>query len=1779
MNSSERQLADSEPIAIVSMACRYPGDVSSPEGLWQLVTEGRDAISPFPDNRGWDLETLFDPDAVGRSSTRHGGFLHNAADFDPEPFGISPKEAMGMDPQQRMLLETSWELLERAGIAPTSVRDSSTGVFVGLMYNDYWARFVNDGHHRTAELTLGSAPSVAVGRISYVLGLHGPSVAVDTACSSSLVAIHWAMQALRAGECPLAVVGGATVMSTPNSFVTFSKMQGLSPDGRCKSYAGAAVGTGWGEGVGLLLLERLSDARRNGHPVLALIRGSAVNSDGSSKRLTTPSGPAQEQVILGALASAGLSPADVDVVDGHGTGTALGDPIEAEALLATYGQTRETPLLLGSVKSNIGHSQAAAGVGGIIKMVQAMRYGTVPRTLHVDQPLPQVDWSGGSVELVVRERPWPQSHRPRRAAVSGFGIGGTNGHVILEQAPDEERESPTGTGPAVPWLLSGASAEALRAQADELSTVAPRPTVDVSWTLAVGRSALKYRAAVPAGDHEALAALAAGERHPAVISGQAGDHRLAVLFTGQGSQRQDMGVALSEFFSVFAKSFSEVCEGLDRHLERPLREVISDHPDLLHRTDFAQAGIFAYEVAMYRLLESWGVRPDYLAGHSVGELVAAHVAGVLDLADAAAMVTARSRLMSALPAGGAMVAVEADEAEAADVLAGVTGVVVLAAVNGPRSVVLSGQDAAVAAAAGVFEARGRRTRRLLTSHAFHSPLIEPMLADFRTAITNTAFRAPQIPIISTATGLRATAEELAVPEYWVNQARHTVRFADGVRTLDASGVTAYLEVGPSSALASLVEENTAAAAPVVATTSRNRTGEVSAALDALSHLHVNGLPVDWEAVFAGTGARHIELPTYPFRRKRYWQDRRIPRTVGGNSLGHPLLNHSGPVPGTGRTLCWGTLSTAYQPWLADHVVGGRVILPATAFVELAGRAGDEVQCPVTEELVVHTPLVLPSPGEVLVQVLVGEPDEQGRRSVEVYTCPAEDRARENWSQHATGTLTPDDDSPVDVPEFGEWPPPGAIPVDVGSGYAALADEGLEYRSAFQNVKAAWRRGDEVFAEVLLAKEWRSQDQGFRLHPALFDAALHALVLASPREATEDAGIRLPFALKDVRLFAADVHKVRVRLRRTDDGDLSLDLFSPHGAPVARAGSVVTKAAPLGGASGASAGSLYAIEWTAIGPSRGGTTAAADAVVRCEGESSGPNTVAAVHTATSAALNVLQNWIADESHQGGRLVLVTRNATAADPDLAAAAVWGLARTAQMEHPDRVVLIDLDGSTASEEALPAAMASGEPQLALRGGATLVPRFVRREGDSGGAIDTSGTVLITGGTGSLGSLLAGHLATAHGARNLLLVSRSGMAADRLAELRAGLPDDTRVQVVACDVADEAALARLSGEAQPPLSAIVHAAGVLDDGVLGALTPDRVATVFRPKVDAAWHLHELAERAGITSFVLFSSITGQVGSPGQGSYAAANSFLDALARYRTARGMPALSLAWGPWGHGTGMAADLIDTGPLTPLSAEDSLALFDSALGAGTDVLAPILVNRRKLGPSRMPVPAVLQAMVRTTRSGGTASDTVTGPSAWRARLARLPVNERLAEMTTLVRSEAADILGYSEASAMPSGQTFGSLGFDSLGSITFRNRLNAATGLRLPTTIAFDVPTLEKLGAYLLDLLTERQPTADPSLAPQAPAGGRLASFYRGVCESGDFIAAMNLLIAASRALPTFGAETSRQHVVQPTRMASGPNGPALVCFPSFFPPAGLGTYGRFAECFEGDRDMFEIQYPG
>ncbi|GLW72094.1 polyketide synthase [Kitasatospora phosalacinea] len=1697
LREQNRKLADGprEPIAIIGMACRFPGEAATPEQFWQLLADGTDAVGPFPTDRGWDLERFYDPtgERPGSSYVNEGGFLHDAPEFDADFFGVSPRDALLIDPQQRILLETSWEAFERAGIVPQSVKGSQVGVFNGVMYHDYPGGFGSSG--------------VVSGRVSYHFGLEGPAVTVDTACSSSLVTLHMAVQSLRQGECSLALAGGVSVMSTPRIFAEFSAGRGMASDGRCHSFAQAADGTGWSEGAGVLLLERLSDARRNGHPVWAVVRGTAVNQDGASNGMTAPNGPAQQRVIRAALANARLSADQVDALEAHGTATTLGDPIEAQALMATYGQGRpeDRPLWLGSVKSNLSHTQAAAGVAGVIKMVMALRHGVLPQTLHVDEPTRHVDWTAGNVRLLTERRDWPETGRPRRAAVSAFGLSGTNAHVILEQyeepaaepaaesAAESVAEPAEAAGGAVAWPLSGRTPQALRAQAQRLlEAVEGCEPAAVGRALATARTHFEHRAVVVGTERgellAGLRAIAGGEEAGQLVTGRGVPGRTAFLFTGQGSQRLGMGQELYRAYPVFAAALDEVCALLDKGLERPLKDVMWSDAEALNLTGYAQCALFALEVALHRLYESWGVLPDAVAGHSIGEFAAAYAAGVWSLEDACTLVGARARLMQALPTGGAMVAVAAAEDE---VRAALVPGVDIAAVNGPRAVVVSGEAEAVAKVAAGFE----RTKALTVSHAFHSALMEPMLAEFRAVAARLTYRAPHSTVVSTLTG-KAVEEELTSPDYWVRQVRESVRFADAVATLTASGISRFVELGPDAVLTATAAQSTEDHL-LVATLRRDRP-EQHSAVTALAALHAHGTPVDWQAVHPGTGPL-ADLPTYAFQRQRYWLEPSAndgdPSALGLEAVGHPLLGAATVLADSEGVVLLGRLSAGTHTWLADHRVGGRTLLPGTAFVELALRAGERVGCTAVRELTLRTPLVLNGQEGVRIQVGLGNPDEDGARPVTVHSQPDAEFAEEPWTLHAEGLLAPTATAaPFDL---AAWPPKGAQPVDLDGMYEELAAAGgLAYGPVFRGLRAAWRLDGEVYAEAALPERARHQAVDFGLHPAVFDAVLHAIgLLDGDGDGDGDGGdgsAALPYAWSDVELFAAGADAVRVRIARVGapgaDGarTVALQLADPTGQPVGSVGALTLRTLAPGAADGAARPELlHRVEWTrrtAPGPAPDAAAQvapldglAADGpvppvlVLPVDG---GPDADAARATLHGVLARV-QSWLAEERFDAARLVLLTRGAVALpgeEPaDLAGAAVHGMVRSAQAEYPGRLFLVDAAAGQDVTALLPGIVAAELAESAVRGTELWTPRLVRaaaapEAGHRPWAVAAAhpGQVLVSGGTGALGALLARHLVQRHGIRRLLLVSRSGADAPGAEQLVAELGAlGADAEVAACDLADRGAVRALLAERE--IAAVVHTAGVLRDGTFAGQSAERFDAVLAAKADAAWHLHELTKCHEPAAFVLFSSAAGVLGAPGQANYAAANSFLDALAAQRAADGLPAQSLAWGQWALADSMGGT--GRGAADALSAEEGLALFDEAAARDEAVLVPIRLDLAALRADPDAFPDRLRGLVPAAVRRPAAADRQAGAEPLRARLAGLPRAGQLAALTDLVRVHVAAVLGHAGAELVDADRVFKDLGFDSLTSVEVRNRLTAATGVRLRVTVVFDHPTARDLAEHL------------------------------------------------------------------------------------------------------------------
>jgi acyl transferase domain-containing protein/NAD(P)-dependent dehydrogenase (short-subunit alcohol dehydrogenase family) len=1737
LHLKQREERDREPIAIVGMGCRYPGNVSSPEDLWKLIASGGDAISGFPTDRGWDIERLYNPDPQhrGTSYTREGGFVEHACEFDAGFFGISPREAATLDPQQRLLLEVSWEALEDAGIDPAALRGSPTGVFAGVMYHDYATTVPGPiSLELEASVAAGVSGSVVSGRIAYTLGLEGPAVSIDTACSSSLVALHWACQALRAQECPLALVGGVTILWSPKVFVGFSRQRALAPDGRCKSYADSADGTGWGEGAGVVVLERLADARRLGHHVLATVRGSAINQDGASNGLTAPNGPSQQRVIREALLNAGCSAGQVDVVEGHGTGTRLGDPIEAQALLATYGQAHpeERPLWLGSSKSNIGHTQAAAGVAGVIKMVMALQHGLLPKTLHLDEPSREVDWSAGAVSLLTEEVAWERRNEPRRAGVSSFGASGTNAHVILEEAPlvegdsgsngvetsgasptngdaaverdaavesdavaesvaesnrvlERARDAVFAVGP-VPWVLSGRGEDALDEQAGRLlEHVGGAPdssAIDVGFSL-LSRSALEDRAVVLGADRDrlmdGLGGMVQGKSVPNVVRGSVTDDGdgVVLVFPGQGSQWEGMAVELLDGSPVFAEHMRACADALAPHVDWSLEDVLRGVPGApsLERVDVVQPALFALMVSLAELWRACGVRTAAVVGHSQGEIAAAYVAGGLSLQDAARVIAVRSRVLVEVAGQGGMmsVALSAGEVEMRLRQLGHERVVI-AAVNGPSSVVLSGEVEALHQLHEQCESESIRARMIPVDYAAHSPQVQAIRDGLLEGCSGIVAQTGAVPFYSSVSGGLLDTAQLDA-QYWYRNLRDSVQFEQVTRTMLGEGRRAFVEVSPHPVLTVAIGETAeqvldGPGETAIAGSLRRNEGGSDRFMLSLAEVFVRGVHVDWTTVISGRGAKRVKLPTYAFQRKRYWLEPLMEAgdlgSAGLRSVEHPFLRTAVRGAGSRGWLLTGRLSLQTQPWLAEHVVMGIVILPGTAFLELALCAAEEVGAELVSELILESPLALEERRAVQLQVCVGEPDEGGKRSIGIYSRPEELAgggvdAEQEWTCHASGALAPTTDAqPHDAsshsasldPEL--WPPVGAEALELDGFYELCAELGVDFGPTFQGLLAAWRVGEEIFAEVSLADDQQLQAGAFGIHPALLDAALHSVgMLAERRVGTQDGDapeLRLPFSWSGVQLHATGASSLRVKLRGESADSVSLVVADESGKLVASVDSLVLRSfteAQLRNARKGDHESLFRVEWTPVpadssepetvaqwtvlGAEGAGAAAALTALdtsvevvasiqsltelldagapvpelvlLDCENCGNGANhpafdgqpvaatnglAIAAPHVAdpdgltvsdlgglpdaahghVKGVLDAIQQWLADERLSSSRLVIVTGSAVATGRDdavqgLAQAPIWGLVRSAQTENPTCFTLIDLDGQDASWVALRQAIATDEPQLAIRAGDVLTPRLARmarsadtaHDDSSTGSLrlfDPQGSVLITGGTGDLGGFLAKHLVARHGVLSVILASRRGPQAPGAAELEAELRElgAASVEVIACDVSDreqlKAALARAPKE--HPLRSVVHAAATLDDGVIAALTHERLDGVLAPKVDAAWHLHQLTEHLDLSAFVLFSSAMGVIGGPGQSNYAAGNAFLDALAAHRRALGLAGTSMAWGGWADASIFArlddADLTRTARLgiAGMKTQEALELFDVAYAADEALSVPMRLN---------------------------------------------------------------------------------------------------------------------------------------------------------------------------------------------------------------------------------------------
>ncbi|AGC47278.1 polyketide synthase [Myxococcus stipitatus DSM 14675] len=1772
--------ARTEPIAIVGMGCRFPGGADSPARYWELLRAGGDAVIPVPSDR-WDAEGYYaeDPEAAWKMTVREGGFLAQPiAAFDCEFFGLSPREANYVDPQQRLMLEVSWEALEDAGIAPGSLAGSDTGVYVGFLSSDYGRVPFNALPTRDLPyMGTGNELSFSAGRVSYVLGLHGPSMVVATACSSSLVAAHLACQALRQGECSLALAGGVNLILHPDNNIVLSKMRALAPDGRSKTFDASANGYGRGEGCGVLVLKRLSDALRDKDRIHAVIRGSAVNHDGPSGGLTVPHGPAQETLLRKALKSAGLSPSEVRYVEAHGTGTPLGDPIELRALDAVLGEGRspETPLIVGSVKTNLGHLESAAGAAGLIKVALSLRQGEIPPHLHFRRPTPTIDWSRLRLRVPTQVTPWPVGTGARVAGISAFGLSGVNAHVLVEEAPPEPPRAEEAFPRAVHLLaLSARSPEALGALAqryEEALGVSTEPLADICFTANAGRTHFQHRWALVGDSREAmreqLQTFAAKHGSPPVPR-VTSTPRIAFLFTGQGSQRLGMGEELFRTEPVFRRTLLRCDEVLTPLLGQSLVELLYPKaPDDLARarldaTGFTQPVLFALEMALARLWGSWGIVPDFVMGHSVGELVAACVAGVFTLEEGLQLIAARGRLMQSLPPGGAMASVSADPAMVEALLPQYGGQLSIAALNGPRSVVISGREGAVSDCLGELTRRDKRCSLLRVSHAFHSALMDPILDAFSREVAKVRLQPPAIPLISNVSGLEA-GPELLEPAYWVEQLRGPVRFARSLETLGRMGVQVFLEVGPKPTLTAMGQECVAGDEKLWWSSLRPERSDARQMFDGLAALYRAGAAVDWRGVDEGRERRKVALPGYPFQRKRYWMelagtgwDRQGVRTRSGAGS-HPLLGTRQSSPARVQQF-ESSLGATTPAFLADHSVYGQLVVPGAAYVEMglaAGKALFGAAGGVVDELGFSQALFLPDEGARRVQ-LVYTPEGEHAGRFEVFSQEArEGEAEATWTLHAHGRLSAtkaEDGRRVDLPGLR-----AALGTDVPVApyYEKLGRAGLAYGPSFRAIRGLWRGEREVLGQLSLSGAAVADVERYALAPALLDACFQMVGVVVEEEGN---AAYLPAGVGSVRVRRAGVREVwaHATLTRAEDSKgagytCDLELFTEDGELVAVVERLrlqrVGREGFLGARSKRLQGWLYELEWRdapALPVPKAPVEAATHCLLLADGSGVGPrlaerlqgrgwnvvtvdakdgghdrprieallaarDVAAPLHVIDLSSLTGTEREVPGRALSHGTRVLewaqalvhapkgkptslwlVTRGAQATAvgapvAGLAGAVLWGLGKAIAREHPElQCRRVDLDPAAPEQEVdqLQAELSaeSADDEVALRDGGRRVPRLVRSRRLEVSSAEPEATLrmdasyLVTGGLGGLGLAVAERLVE-RGARHLVLLGRRAPGAEVRARLAAMAERGVDVQTLTCDVSVASELERALGGLEgrlPPIRGVVHAAGVIDDGLLMQMTPERFARVFAAKVSGGWNLHRAFQGTSLDFFVLFSSAASMIGSAGQANYVAANAFLDSLALHRRGLGLPGLSVGWGAWAE-VGAASDAqlqrrMEQLGFGVIPLADGLQLFEQSLGLGGQ-LGVLPVDWAVLG--RRGRSALYEDFV-TQANPAPGEDIL-------AKLARIPPTERRAELRVHVGTLVNGVLGRAPTDALDPAQGFFDLGMDSLMSVELRNVLQRSLGVSLPATVAFDNPTVNALADHLAEEVLGLKQEAAPA----------------------------------------------------------------------------------------------------
>jgi acyl transferase domain-containing protein/acyl carrier protein len=1705
-----------EPIAIIGLGCRFPG-AGGPEEFWQLLHNGVDAIGEVPRDR-WDLDAYYDPDpnAAGKTYSRWGGFIGPVDGFDADFFGIAPREAVQMDPQHRLLLEVTWEALEHAGQAPRGLSGSQTGVFIGIGTNDY-GRLFHGAESFDAYLPTGNAGSMAAGRLSYLLGLQGPSMSLDTACSSSLVSLHLACQSLRNGECRMALSGGVSIMLMPEITVSFSKARMLSPDGRCKTFDAGANGFVRGEGCGIVVLKRLKDAEADGDRILAVVRGTAVNQDGRSNGITAPNGPAQEAVIQRALADAGVKPDELGYVEAHGTGTPLGDPIEVQALGRVLGRRKEA-LPIGSVKTNIGHLESAAGVASVIKVVLSLMHQEIPPHLHLRAKNPFIAWDETPVRIAVKAEPWQTR---RMAGVSSFGFSGTNAHVVIEGAPQRE-EAPKGQERPVHVLtVSAKTPAALRDLAGRyeawLGAHPGAALADVAFTANVGRSAGEHRLAFVAETAEQargkLQAFLAGETPAGKAPGQR--KKIAFLFTGQGSQYAGMGRQLYETQPVFREALDRCAAALKGELPEPLLEVIPS-VSLIDQTRFTQPALFALEYALAQVWKSWGIEPDVVLGHSVGEYVAACVAGVFTVEEGLKLIAQRGAMMQALPTGGKMAAIACGEDYATRALAGFGDRVSIAAVNGPKEVVISGELSAIEEILARAEREDVWGQPLRVSHAFHSPLMEPMLAGFERCAGEVRYGRPRIDVISNVTGRRAEGAELQTAAYWRRHVREAVRFADGMKALEAEGCEVFLEIGPAAVLTALGRRSVAGGV-WLASMKKGSGDDWRQMAESVAQLYVNGAEVDWAGFDQGWQRHKLSLPTYPFQRKRYWVEAQPAVAVqarGSSAEVHPLLGRR-LRSALAEIQFESVIGTAERRYLGDHLIYGHPVVPAAAYLDIAmacarsvlGSGEHEVR-----DVVIEGPLLLDEGAATVQTVLKPLGKEFGFELFSAGEGKGEDQP-ERWTLHVRGVIG----------ARNEASPAGSLPMEtlrarctreIGKErlYAVAHGLGLELGPRFQCIERVWQGVGEAFGEIRLNEEMRAEASSYNIHPALLDSALQLLLAASVNDESQANEVFLPIGVTRFVLSARGPSRLFAHARRNDASGpdmmrADVRLFDESGREVGAVEGLVARRAPRATLDRVLRREeedwLYSLEWrpqelqaeTAVAgrwlivAERQGTAEKLAGLLRAAGEScdiAAPGNVerfaaenvvyfASPEDGCREALGLIQALLRRDEARSPRLWLVTRNSQSLPGDgpvhVKQTPVRGLGKTVALEHPElNCTCVDLDESDTAVESLLREIrhGNGENQVALRGSLRYVPRLVRDRSRTAQVPEAppKGTYLVTGGMGGLGLVIADELVR-HGLRHLVLAGRSAPGAAAAEQISKWEQAGVQVKVARADVSQQAEVRDLLtdiSQAMPPLRGVIHAAGVLDDGVLAQQTWDRFAKVMAPKVAGAWNLHTLTQDLALDHFILFSSMSAVFGSPGQANYVAANAFLDGLAHYRRSQGLAATSVNWGPWAE-VGFAARSAGRGSrgVKEIRPDQGRRIFQRLMSADAAQIA-VLPIRWPAFLAQLPaasLPLVSEFAGEEESAGAKAA--VEGELL--RRLEETPVDQRADSLLRYLRELAAKVLGLNDADAADPDKQLHESGMDSLMAVELRNLLGTASGNTLPSTLFFDYPTLSGVAGYL------------------------------------------------------------------------------------------------------------------